>query len=291
MSINVGLETLSKPYKALFCDVWGVLIDGKRHFPRAVDALRRFRAQGGCVVLITNASRPDSDVRRQLTEMGLPSDCYDDLVSAGELTLAEMLSRRDQSCYHLGPSRDNGLFEEASQRLGTPIHCVSFNEADYCVCTGLFEERVEKPQDYDDLLTKMAARGLEMLCANPDIIVAIGEEIVYCAGALAQRYALLGGKVLMFGKPHPPIYAAAFERLRRLRGQSIDPKDVLAIGDGGATDLAGAGRAGIDCLFITEGVHEDELITPDAEINPAGLARLINSTGARPCALAGEVFW
>ncbi len=291
MPINAGLETLSKPYKALFCDVWGVLIDGKRHFPRAVDALRRFRAQGGCVVLITNASRPDSDVRRQLTEMGLPSDCYDDLVSAGELTLAEMLSRRDQSCYHLGPSRDNGLFEEASQRLGTPIHCVSFNEADYCVCTGLFEERVEKPQDYDDLLTKMAARGLEMLCANPDIIVAIGEEIVYCAGALAQRYALLGGKVLMFGKPHPPIYAAAFERLRRLRGQSIDPKDVLAIGDGGATDLAGAGRAGIDCLFITEGVHEDELITPDAEINPAGLARLINSAGARPCALAGEVFW
>ena len=106
-----------------------------------------------------------------------------------------------------------------------------------------------------------------------------------------SRYALLGGKVLMFGKPHPPIYAAAFERLRRLRGQSIDPKDVLAIGDGAATDLAGAGRAGIDCLFITEGVHEDELITPDAEINPAGLARLINSAGSRPCALAGEVFW
>jgi ribonucleotide monophosphatase NagD (HAD superfamily) len=130
-----------------------------------------------------------------------------------------------------------------------------------------------------------------MLCANPDIIVAIGEEIVYCAGALAQRYALLGGKVLMFGKPHPPIYAAAFERLRRLKGRAIDPKDVLAIGDGGATDLAGAGQAGIDCLFITEGVHADEIITPDAEINPTGLARLIESAGAKPFAVAREVFW
>ena len=289
--INVGLEKISKPYKALFCDVWGVLIDGKRHFPHAVDALRRFRAQGGCVVLITNASRPDYEVRRQLTEMGLPSDCYDDLVSAGELTLTEMLRRRDQSCYHLGPPRDNSLFEEASRRLGAPIHCVGFDAADYLVCTGLFEERVEKPQDYDDLLAKMAARGLEMLCANPDIIVAIGEEIVYCAGALAQRYALLGGKVLMFGKPHPPIYAAAFERLRRLKGRAIDPKDVLAIGDGGATDLAGAGQAGIDCLFITEGVHADEIITPDAEINPTGLARLIESAGAKPFAVAREVFW
>ena len=289
--INVGLEKISKPYRALLCDVWGVLIDGKRHFPHAVDALRRFRAQGGCVVLITNASRPDYEVRRQLTEMGLPSDCYDDLVSAGELTLTEMLCRRDQSCYHLGPPRDNGLFEEASRRLGAPIHCVGFDAADYLVCTGLFEERVEKPQDYDDLLAKMVARGLVMLCANPDIIVAIGEEIVYCAGALAQRYALLGGEVLMFGKPHPPIYTAAFERLWRLKGRAIDPKEVLAIGDGGATDLAGAGQAGIDCLFITEGIHADEIITPDAEINPTALARLIEGAGVKPFAIAREVFW
>ena len=208
-----GLSEIADRYDALLCDVWGVLIDGKRHFPCAAAALRRFRAKGGTVVLITNASRPDEEVRRQLLGMGLPADCFDDLVSAGELTLREMLARKGQASYHLGPPRDDGLFEEAGRRLGAPIRKVGPEQADYVVCTGLFDERAETPQDYDGRLAALAARGLVMLCANPDIVVAIGEDIVYCAGALAQRYETLGGRVEMFGKPHPPIYAAALERL------------------------------------------------------------------------------
>jgi HAD superfamily hydrolase (TIGR01459 family) len=286
-----GLREIVGRYDAIFCDVWGVQIDGKKHFPAAAHALERFRESGGAVVLVTNASRPDAEVRRQLLGLGLPRDSFDDLVSAGELTLREMVARRGQSCYHLGPPRDNGLFEEAERRLGAPLKRVGPDDADYVVCTGLFAEREEVPKDYDERLAALKERDLEMLCANPDIVVAIGDDIVYCAGALAERYQAMGGRVLMFGKPHPPIYAAAGERLAKLRGAPVDPGRILAIGDGALTDLAGAGRAGLDCLFVTEGVHAEELRPDGGRLDVAALERLIGLSGARPVALADAVFW
>jgi HAD superfamily hydrolase (TIGR01459 family) len=286
-----GLRDIAGRYDAILCDVWGVLIDGKKHFPAAADALRRFRAAGGRVLLVTNASRPDAEVRRQLLGLGLPEDAFDDLVSAGELTLREMVSRKGQACYHLGPPRDNGLFEEAGRRLGAPVRKVSPEEADYVVCTGLLEERAETPQDYDERLAAFKAHDLVMLCANPDIVVAIGDDLVYCAGALAERYAAMGGKVLMFGKPHPPVYAAARERLARLAGRPVADSRIVAIGDGALTDLAGAGRAGLDCVFITDGVHGEELRPSGEQVDPSALERLIAAAGARPVALARAVFW
>jgi ribonucleotide monophosphatase NagD (HAD superfamily) len=202
-----------------------------------------------------------------------------------------MIVRKGQACHHLGPPRDDGLFEEAERRLGAPLRRVGPEAADYVVCTGLFHEREEIPQDYDERLATLKARDLEMLCANPDIVVAIGDDIVYCAGALAERYEAMGGRVLMFGKPHPPIYAAARERLARLRGAPVDPGRILAVGDGALTDLAGAGRAGLDCLFITEGVHAEELRSANGDVDAAALERLVELSGARPVALASAVFW
>lgn len=286
-----GLSEIAGRYDAILCDVWGVLIDGRRHFPEAAAALRRFRATGGRVVLITNASRPDAEVRDQLLALGLPADCFDDLVSAGELTLHEIVARADQACHHLGPPRDHGLFDAAAQRLGAPVRRTAQEMADYVVCTGLLDERGETPQDYDARLIAMAARRLDMLCANPDIVVGHGDALLYCAGALAERYARFGGRVLMYGKPHPPIYVAARERLTKLMGAAPDSARILAIGDGAMTDLAGAGRAGLDCLFIIEGVHAGDLLTPDGALDPAGLTRLTEAAGARPVALARRLFW
>ena len=286
-----GLSEIAGRYDAILCDVWGVLIDGRRHFPEAAAALRRFRATGGRVVLITNASRPDAEVRDQLLALGLPADCFDDLVSAGELTLHEIVARAGQACHHLGPPRDHGLFDAAAQRLGAPVRRAAQETADYVVCTGLLDERGETPQDYDARLIAMAARRLDMLCANPDIVVGHGDALLYCAGALAERYARFGGRVLMYGKPHPPIYVAARERLTKLMGAAPDNARILAIGDGAMTDLAGAGRAGLDCLFIIEGVHAGDLLTPDGALDPAGLTRLTEAAGARPVALARRLFW
>lgn len=286
-----GLSRIAGRYDAILCDVWGVLIDGKAHFPRAAAALATFREQGGTVVLVTNASRPSAEVRRQLLGFGLPENCFDDLVSAGELTLREIVARKSQACHHLGPPRDNGLFEEAGRLLGAPLRMASPEEADFVVCTGLVDERRETPQDYDARLAALRARDLVMLCANPDIVVAIGDDLVWCAGALAERYAAMGGKVVHVGKPHPPIYDAALESVAVRRGASVPRARVLAIGDGAQTDLAGAARAGLDCLFVTDGIHREEL-RPDGErLDPRALEALFSRVGARPKALARDVVW
>lgn len=286
-----GLHEIADRYEAILCDGWGVLIDGKRHFSQAAEALRRFRAKGGAVVVITNASRPDDEVRRQLLKLGAPQECFDDLVSAGELALSEIIARKGQKIYHLGPAFDDGLFREAGRRLGAPVERVEPEAADYVVCTGLDNEKKEKPSDYDARLAALKDRGLTMLCANPDIVVGVGDDIYYCAGALAERYAAIGGKVITFGKPYPPIYAAALARLERLRGHKIEKSRILAIGDGAFTDLAGAGRAGLDLLFILHGVHRDELHPEGGDLDAGALARLFEEAGARPKALARELFW
>jgi HAD superfamily hydrolase (TIGR01459 family) len=286
-----GLSEIAPRYDSILCDVWGVLIDGVSHFPAAAEALKTFRSGGGTVVLITNASRPNDEVRRQLLRIGAPADCFDDLVSAGELTLQEMVARKGQACCHLGPPRDNGLFEEADRRLGGALRLVGPEEADYVVCTGLVDEDHETPQDYDQRLAAMKRRALPMLCANPDIVVGVGERLYWCAGALARRYCEMGGEAVMFGKPHAPIYRAALARLAELRGAAVEKSRVLAIGDGAETDLAGAGAAGLDCLFITQGVHRDALYSADGSVDRGALARLFERAKTTPVAWAREVVW
>ncbi len=285
-----GLASLANRYDAILCDVWGVLIDGAAHFPRAAAALKTFRAQGGSVALITNASRPSEEVRGQLRRLGVPDDCYDDLVSAGELTLREIVARKGQACCHLGPPRDRGLFETAGRLLGAPLRLVEPEAADYVVCTGLVDEDHETPEDYDARLHLLRDRALPMLCANPDIVVGVGDRLYWCAGALAQRYEAMGGETHMFGKPHPPIYRAALQRLTELHGP-IPRERVLAIGDGADTDLAGAGRVGLDCLFITQGVHRDELYGAKETLDLGALDILLVRAKTTPVALAREVVW
>lgn len=282
-----GLSELAPRYDAIFCDVWGVLIDGVRCFPGAAGALRAFRWQGGRVALITNASRPSAEVTLQLDGLGVPRDCWDAVVSAGELTLREIVARRGQACFHLGPAQDRGLFEAAALILGAPPRQASLETAGYVVCTGLVDDQREEPRDYDERLRAMLGRGLTMLCANPDVVVEVGGRRLYCAGALARRYETMGGRVLTFGKPHGAIYDAARAALDA-RERSLR---ALAIGDGAETDLAGAGRAGIDCLFLTEGVHREEIRDAAGALDPEALERLFLHAKARPVAMAGELVW
>ena len=282
-----GLSALAQNYDAILCDVWGVLIDGAKHFAAAADALRAYRAGGGTAVLITNASRPSQEVRRQLEHFGLPDDCYDDLISAGELTLREIVARNGAACHHLGPKRDIGLFESAGRQLGAPIRLVGPRDADYVVCTGLIDEDHETPEDYDSRLEELRRRDLVMLCANPDIVVERGDRLIYCAGAIAELYRELGGEVIFYGKPHRPIYERAMALATERRGHATALDRVLAIGDSVRTDLAGAHGFGIDCLFVTRGIHAEDFEGID-QLDPASVKELF---GHPPRALTRELRW
>jgi HAD superfamily hydrolase (TIGR01459 family) len=276
---------LRRAYDVLLCDVWGVVHNGLRSFPAACEALRRFRASGGTVILITNAPRPGAAVVRILERFKVPPEAYDAIVSSGDVTRAIVESRLSQKVFHLGPQRDLPIF------AGLNVSFAPAETADYVVCSGLFDDTRETPDDYRALLAAMRERALFMVCANPDIVVERGEILVYCAGALADAYAELGGEVLYCGKPHAPIYEAALGQAARVRGGTPPPLNrVLAVGDSIRTDLTGAGRFGIDCLFIVSGLHAGDLGGSGA-LDRADLRRMFSTAGVTPKAVMRALQW
>lgn len=254
-----GLGEIADRYDAILCDVWGVLHNGREAFRPASDALTAFRRRGGTVVLITNAPRPNAPIRAQAIKLGVSPDAFDAVVTSGDVTLALIAERKGETVHHVGPARDLSLFEAAAATTGVKPALAPLEEANYVLCTGLFHDDVETPEDYDARLRAMKARGLPFVCANPDLIIHRGADLVYCAGALAQRYEEMGGAAIYAGKPYAPIYRAALAAAEAARGGPLEPSRVLAIGDALRTDIAGAARQGLDALFISAGIHHDEV--------------------------------
>jgi HAD superfamily hydrolase (TIGR01459 family) len=277
-------STLAPAYDVVLCDVWGVVHNSVVAFADACDALTRFRQQGGTVVLITNAPRPSAVVMTILDELKVPRAAYDAIVSSGDVTRAVIAARAGKRVFHVGPERDVPMFEG----LDTPLAGVE--SADYVVCSGLFDDTTETPQDYAALIATMRERELPMVCANPDVVVERGETLVYCAGAIADAYAAAGGSVLYAGKPYRPIYEQALAVAQRARGRATEPARLLAIGDSVRTDLQGAAAFGIDCLFVTGGIHAEELGGRDRP-NAAALGDIFAAAGLAPKAVMQRLVW
>lgn len=257
--IIATLADLGDRYDAVFCDLWGCLHNGKTPFPQAVAALQGFRARGGRVVLLTNAPRPMTSVVTQLDAMAVPRDAWDLVVTSGDATQYAMLSGVvGRRIHFIGAPKDQTFFTDLSGDLAEiaarapKIVQVPLAEAEGIICTGLLDDMTETPDDYRATLLGGIARDLPMLCANPDIIVDLGDKRIYCAGALAEAYEKLGGTVYYFGKPHPPIYDLARRRLAAITGG--EDARILAIGDGIATDVQGGISEDIDTLFVTGGI-------------------------------------
>jgi len=283
-SFTERFATLADDYDVVLSDVWGVIHNGVASFPEACEALARFRAKGGRVALITNAPRPGAVVVKLLDRLAVPHQAYDTIVSSGDVTRAVMAARPGKAVFHIGPERDLPIFD------GLGLRFVPYEAADYVVCTGLANDEVETPENYRELLAKIRARGLFMLCGNPDLVVERGEKLVYCAGALADLYGALGGEVFYAGKPHRPIYDLALERIAGLRGAPAPLSRVLAIGDSVRTDLKGASDFGIDCLFVTAGIHAEEL-GDRHDPNLAALSTIFADAGIAPKAVTRRLVW
>ncbi len=275
--ILTGLSAIAPDYDALICDVWGVVHNGREPFPAACDALRRFRATRGRVVLLTNAPRPPGDIEEMFRRIGVPEDFYDAIVTSGSAARDELEQRATRglkSFMHLGPERDRNVY------AGLPLTLTKAAGAEVVLCTGLYDDETENPGDYAAILAEMRAHDLVMLCANPDVRVPRGEKLIWCAGALAEAYQALGGAVVYYGKPHAPIYKAALAAT----GGARRP---LAIGDGLNTDIAGANAAGLDALFVAEGLHLAEL----GALTGENLTRLFAAAGVRARAAIPALVW
>lgn len=266
-------------YDAVFCDVWGVLHNGRMAYAEAGEALARFRAGGGTVVLVSNAPVPADGVERVLKRTGVRRDAWDAIVSSGDIALAHIAEQGYRRLHRVGPAkRDSRLF----QRL--PGQPAALHEADAIVCTGLVDDASETVESYGPLIDEGVARALPFVCANPDLVVDVGDKRFLCAGSIAAEYERRGGAVFWAGKPHPSAYAAALRRAAELRDAEPDRGRILGIGDAVRTDLAAAQGMGVDALFIASGIHNDVLA--DGTIDPERLASLFEPAGTPPAIAA-----
>jgi HAD superfamily hydrolase (TIGR01459 family) len=255
--------------------------DGTRAFPAAVDALRRYRAQGGRVLFLSNAPRPGDVVRGQMERMGIPEDAADMILTSGDATRAALAGHDlpPGPFLFVGPDRDRSTVA-ALDRPETDDP----DAAAILVLTGPRDDEREAPEDYLPLLRRLRARDVTLVCANPDIVVQRGTKLVPCAGAIARLYEAEGGRVLSFGKPHPPIYQLAFARL------ALPRADIMAIGDGIATDIAGAHNSGVDAVLVMSGIHGAEWSvngTPD----PARARAALEERGLSAVAFMPHLVW
>jgi len=277
-----SIETHGARYKAWLVDIWGVMHNGVTPYLPAADACAKFRAHGGTVLLLSNAPRPAASVAEQLERIGVPGTAYDTILTSGDASrdLIMRAAGAGRAIGHIGPERDVGLFDGAA--LPVPLQ-----KAQTVVCSGLFNDETETPETYVEILALLKRRGVDMVCANPDITVERGGRIIYCAGALAKAFEDIGGTVAYAGKPYLPVYDLAFERLIALRAEPVTRDEVLAIGDGIGTDIAGAAAAGIASIYVASGVHAG----PGGRIDEASVEAIFSGIAGRPIAAMNGLAW
>lgn len=278
-----GLATIADRFEAVLCDVWGVIHNGREAHGEALAALARMRALEKPVVLLSNSPRPAPPIFDQLRGFGVQAGVhYDALVTAGDVARAEVIARfAGGRCHHIGPERDAPLFE------ALPVtRTADLVDADFILCTGLVDEYRETAEDYRPLLEQARDRGLPLVCANPDLVVHVGQDLIPCAGAIAVLYELLGGAVLYCGKPHQSAYDRTLRVIAGCAGRVIAASRVLAIGDGLDTDIRGAVGAGLPSLFIASGIHRDDHGGDSDSVSALGRAR-----GAVPDWVMERLVW
>ena len=285
-----GISAFVDNYDAVIIDLWGVIHDGVNLYPGVVDCLRRLADQGKPFAMLSNAPRRAAFIARGMEQMGLPAALYPHIMSSGEATWRGLKDRREawfdgvgDHCFHIGPERDANLFDETSLvRVG------SIADADFILNTGPWEDG-ETVADYEHHLVAGALSRLKMICANPDLEVIRGGRRIICAGALAQRYEELGGDVLYYGKPYPPIYDSCLHLIG-----DPDPARVLAIGDSLRTDIAGAAGMGMDSILVLGGIHGETLASGSyrerSEVE-AKIAAACAQEGHFPIAAIAEFSW
>ena len=278
-----GLSEIADRYDVLLCDVWGVIHNGRERYPAACAALERFALERGPVILISNSPRPSAAVEGQLDDLMVPRGAWTTFVTSGDATRALLGARAPGPAWRIGPERDNVLYDGLDLVFAGP------DDAAFIACTGPVNDDWETPEDYRADLERAAARGLTMICANPDRVVHRGERLIYCGGALADLYAALGGEVIMAGKPYSAIYDLCRADAERLLGRP----DVraLCIGDGAPTDVKGAQNQGLDCLFVAGGIHGVETSGPDGRMSPDKVGELLAQAGTQAAFAMKALSW
>ena len=239
-----GLSSIADNYQLFYIDLWGVVHNGIKLHGEAIDTLKQITQKNKDYVLLTNAPRPNSTVKKFLENMGMDKEIRDHVFTSGEAALKYLKKNfLNKTFFHIGPPRDSDLFKDFEKNKSMDIE-----KSEYILCTGLFENYDKDLTFYKNLFEKHLNK--RMICTNPDLIVDRGTTREFCAGSVAMIFEKMGGEVEYFGKPYPEVY-----------NQSTDNKDkrILSIGDNFNTDIKGANLLNYDSLIISNGIHKNEI--------------------------------
>ncbi|HEY0182840.1 MAG TPA: TIGR01459 family HAD-type hydrolase [Rhodopila sp.] len=279
---------LAERYRGFVLDLWGVIHDGVKAFPHAVETLKQLRAAGKRTLLLSNVPRPNDAVQTMMRRMGIDDALYTGILTSGEAVRRALRDPPDlwwaelgPRVFHLGPLRDRPVLEGLPYTVTT-----SPADADFVLNTGPDDHR--NPSDmaeFEPVLVECARYHMKMICANPDLEVIRGGVRVLCAGALALRYQELGGDVRSLGKPDPAIYQPVLEQL------GLPPVDVLAVGDSLRTDIAGAVGVDLAACWVLDGVHGASLRMPNGSFDTTKAEAAAREAGVRPMATLPRFVW
>ena len=239
-----GIKSIVNSYDLFFIDLWGVVHNGINLYKNSIKVLENLAAAKKDFVLLTNAPRPNENVVNFLKKIGLKK-YFENVFTSGEAAHKHLVNELDkQKFFHIGPPRDFDLFKNFEKNK-----VLNIEDADYLLCTGLFDDHESDLNYYKNLFSNHISK--KMICTNPDLIVDRGEKREYCAGSVAKSFEEIKGKVIYFGKPHPPVYNLS---------TNLNNKRVLCIGDNLNTDIKGANIQNFDSLLITNGIHRQEIL-------------------------------
>lgn len=282
-----GVRAAAFQYDTFILDLWGVIHDGAQAFPHSRETLRRLKDAGCKTMLLSNAPRRAHVLIAQMDGFGIERDLYGEVMSSGEAVRQAMLDRTDPFfaalgtvCYHLGPERDRSIFEDVPVTITDRL-----DEAEFIVNTGPVDF-ADDVGTYESVLAAGVARDLPMVCANPDrVVIRLGQRII-CAGALADRYAELGGRVAMRGKPDAAVYELCLKVL------GSHPYRTAVVGDALETDMRGAANAGLSGIWVTGGIHAKEVDGAYGKPgDPAMMAELCRRHDLAPTAALSGFIW
>ena len=253
-NVIANFSEISNKYNAVICDLWGCLHNGVESFPEALKALEKFKSSNGKIVLVTNAPRPIANVEYQIAKLGIKETHYDMLLTSGELTsnYINNISGNQLSIFHIGGKRHHSIYKDMIHEKKISIEIDNITHADLIVCTEPFDPSKDQLSDYGNTLKIGIDKDLTLLCANPDLVVDVGDKREMCAGSIASMYEEMGGKVIYFGKPHKNIYQKVYSFLNKFGDSKA--KSILCIGDGLTTDIRGANNEKLDSLLVVGGL-------------------------------------
>ncbi len=253
-NVIATFSEISCKYDAVICDLWGCLHNGVESFPEALKALEKFKASDGKVVLVTNAPRPIANVENQIAKLGIKDFHYDMLLTSGELTsnYIKNISENHLKIFHIGGKRHHSIYKDMIHEKKISIEIDNIAHADLIVCTEPFDPAKDQLSDYSNTLEIGIDKDLTLLCANPDLVVDVGDKREMCAGSIASMYEGMGGRVIYFGKPHKNIYKEVYSFLNKFSDST--EKSILCIGDGLTTDIKGANNEKLHSLLVVGGL-------------------------------------